>query len=273
MKKMEKDRETDAVEQKIKEAFGFDEEQLLREFHMAEKAISDEELPETPADDFKRLLARIDADKHANHGRYPENIENLYSNHKKKRMIVRMRRATVLVAALAIATLGISIVGVGGKTYYFREKARDSIRNDIVFNNDEVLEKVSDEEKAYKEIEKAFQVDALKLGDRPEDLEFSKLDIGTYQSILSFTTSEEQFLYVYQTNAKTGHSYNAMYDGKEIGTCKNEWLNQEFPILLYESDTGWEYTVKFTHENNYFIVEANNLSLDDFMLIVSDLHF
>lgn len=273
MKKMEKDRETDAVEQKIREAFGFDEEQILQEFHMAEEAICDEDLPETPADDFERLLARIEADHDTNPADILEPIKEHKKNHKRKR-IIKMRRVMVLVAALVIATLGMSIVGVGGKNYYFKITERDSNEsaNDVKLNNDEVSEKLTDEEEAYKQIENQLNMDVLKLGNRPEGMKFEKFYIEGHLAYLIFSLNDS-YLYLYQTNVETGASINIKYHGAEIGSCTNEWLNEEIAVQAQENDSGWEYASRLTRENSYVMIEGFNLELDEFLEIVADLHY
>lgn len=270
MEKMEKDRNTDELERTIKKAFGFDEDQLLQELHMAKMAIHDDELPEKSAEDFEKAVMRMEMD--ALRDRVMEAESTKGKGTRKKKRILKTAKVMVVAAALVVVMFGMTIVGVGGKHYYFQVEERDSIRNDVVFNNDEALQLLTDEEEAYKEIEKRLNMDVLKIGERPDGMEFKEIKITDYQAIMKFSV-EDDLLYFYQNSLETGHSYNAVFDGKEIGKCNNDWLNEEFIVVALENNNGWEYAVKFTHKNSYFIIEGYNLPLDDFLMIVSDLHF
>lgn len=270
MEKMEKDRNTDELERTIKKAFGFDEDQLLQELHMAKMAIHDDELPEKSAEDFEKAVMRMEMD--ALRDRVMEAESTKGKGTRKKKRILKTAKVMVVAAALVVVMFGMTIVGVGGKHYYFTVKERDSIRNDIVFNNDEVLEVMTDEEEAYKEIENTLGMDVLKLGNCPNEMEFKALQIENKQAILTFIYNDS-LLHLYQSQMGKPHSYGAMFDGEKIGTCKNEWLDEEFTIVAQENENGWEYAVNFVRKNSYFVIEGHNLALDEFMMIVSDLHF
>lgn len=270
MEKMEKDRKTDELEQKIREAFGFDEEQLLQEFHMADMAIRDDELPKKSPEDFEKAVMRIEMETLRDKVMETEDAKGKTT--RKKKRILKTAKVMVVAAALMIAMFGMTIVGVGGKHYYFTVKERDSIRNDIVVNNDEVLEVVTDEEEAYRQIEKILKMDALKIGERPDGMDFKKIQIDGSQAVLAFSL-DNNLLYLYESKLESSHSYNIVFDGNEIGKCKNEWLNEEFTVLAQENDNSWEYAIQFTRKNMCFMLKASNLTLSEFLSIISDLHF
>lgn len=270
MEKMKKDRNTDELERTIKKAFGFDEDQLLQELHMAKMAIHDDELPEKSAEDFEKAVMRMEMD--ALRDRVMEAESTKGKGTRKKKRILKTAKVMVVAAALVIAMFGMTIVGVGGKHYYFTVRERDSIRNEIVFNNDEAIKVLNDEEEAYKEIEKKLNMNVLKLGERPEDMEFKTIQIDGCQAVLVFSL-DNNLLYLYESNLENAHSYNIVFDGSEIGKCKNEWLNEELAVLAQENDNGWEYAAQFTRKNTYFMLKASNLTLSEFLNIISDLHF
>lgn len=270
MEKMEKDKKTDELEHTLKKAFGFDEEQLLQELHMAEMAIHDDELPEKSAEDFEKAVIRMQMNVLRDKVMEAEDAKGRGT--RKKKRILKAAKVIVVAAALIVTMFGMTIVGIGGKHYYFTIEERDSIRNDVVFNNDEMLKVMNDEEEAYREAENRLQTDVLKLGNRPDNMEFEKIKIESSHIFLVFT-SPESSVYLYQNHVETGHSYNVVFDGKEIGKCKNEWLNEEFSIFSKENENGWEYAVRFVRKNSYFVIEGYNLTLDEFLMIISDLHF
>ena len=48
------------IDQLVKKAFGMDDDQLLRDFLLAQTEIKDSQIPPEPEDGFKRLLGKIE---------------------------------------------------------------------------------------------------------------------------------------------------------------------------------------------------------------------
>ena len=122
------------ITQKLEEAFGYSDEQLVKEFDEAAAQAAQQPNPKLipPEDEFQKIMERVELEK------------------RKERKTARIKRIwrPLLVAALLGGVVLGSGIGVSGNReleYWIRERDDDS----IVFNNVENINRQSDIESVY----------------------------------------------------------------------------------------------------------------------------
>ena len=122
------------ITQKLEEAFGYSDEQLLEEFERAAAQAAEHPDPRLtpPEGEFQKIMARVEEDKKAE---------------KKVLRLKKVMRPLLVAAVLGTVVLGTGI-GVSGKRefeYWVREKDGGE---EVVFNNAESIEKCNNIEEA-----------------------------------------------------------------------------------------------------------------------------
>ena len=180
----------------------------------------------------------------------------------------------ILAAALAGTLLWATGIGVSGrKVLEYKPDIRDGKSSNIAWDNEEEnYIQVDSEEEAYKVIEEKLGIPVLKIGYRPEGMEFSKLILKKSFAIVEFKyEGKRMHLFEGQGWNETSAAFSS--DRKSSVQVKNDWLNED--ILIEEnlqSDGKTEYSIKLQKDNTHYYLDGD-LEKTEFEMIAADLKF
>lgn len=144
------------------EAFGVSEDQLLKDFILAQTEVKDSEIPPESEDGFERLMAKLEAEvgtsPESEKESSSENIVKLHEEARKPRRLKSIVKVSVAAAAIAVmvVAMGISGWGEGGSIGMWCGR-RTVYGMRIVLNNVEAIPGEDELDKAYTEIAKKNQ--------------------------------------------------------------------------------------------------------------------
>ena len=170
------------AERLLQEAFGVSEDQLLKDFILAQTEVKDSDIPPEPEDGFERLMAKLEAEvgtsPESEKESSSENIVKLHEEVRKPRRLKTIVKVSVAAAAIAVMVVAMGISAGAKREYRYVVRERDSVRSDIVLNNVDTVQGEDELDKAYKEIVKKTDIHPLKLVYIPAGMKFIKIDIG-----------------------------------------------------------------------------------------------
>lgn len=271
----------------LQSAFGYDDDQLLKELQLAEETIDDSCIPPASEDGFERLMAEIDRRGIVPHYENPvrnakTDIVGIGSGRKevKKEEGAEKRKiraiGPILKVALAVAILA-SVLAMTGiqagakKGYTAIKRVNPGAKSDIVLNNDENLQLEGKLDKAYRDIHDQIGINVLQLGDRPEELEYIKTAIGTSRATMYFEINGESFYMIQQLKTDES-SINFVSDRSEGAVVHNEWLGRDIIVEKAITDNGDEELSAGFIEGNSFYYLSGSIDELKFKKIVEDVY-
>ncbi|WP_337551124.1 hypothetical protein, partial [Clostridium sp.] len=94
------------AERLLQEAFGVSEDQLLKDFILAQTEVKDSDIPPEPEDGFERLMAKLEAEvgtsPESEKESSSENIVKLHEEARKPRRLKSIVKVSVAAAAIAV---------------------------------------------------------------------------------------------------------------------------------------------------------------------------
>ena len=253
-----------SIDEKLKTAFGYSDEQLLAEFEAAEaqwKASPElqEEL-KAPEGEFDKILAMAHERRKEQEG-------------KKKRHF-RLRNAWKPLLAAALLGSLVLAQGIGGsakRSYEYQRRERGA-SSKVVWNNAENLIKYSKVEEAYQEIRDELGINVIRINDLPENLIFKYYTLGENNAVLRFENDSRKisFSEVRYSKENSGAVYT---DTDSYMTVYNIYLDLNIPIRKNIIQDGLvEYTADFEIDNAYYSL-SGNISEENFIVVVESLDF
>lgn len=202
------------------------DEELLKEFEAVKNMTVLLPIPSPSSDEFEKIWARIQEEK-AEPKNEPESDQPEHPKVIKPRFGWKRLAAIGLIACL-VAGSG-CMVAMGTKSYFYRERVRDE--NNIVYNNDSNKIAVNGEEEAYKAIEDELEINSLKLGFIPGDMDFKALYIDNDRADMEFIYNK-QFFYFCQSKSdrETSSVYGGDYDKQNEFKVHNKWIDKDISI-------------------------------------------
>ncbi len=189
----------------------------------------------------------------------------------------RFRRGTwklFLAAAMAGGLLWAAGIGVSGRKYLeYRPDVREGNSSNIAWDNEEAnYVKVDSEEEAYRLIEEQLGIPVLKIGYRPEGMEFDKLVLKVDTAILEYVYKNRKIHFI-QSRAFNESSDASRSDRVNVCTVENSWMDKVLEIQEnQQKDNMKEYSMTFERDKNYYYIEGV-MTEEEFKNIVSDLNF
>ena len=164
------------AERLLQEAFGVSEDQLLKDFILAQTEVKDSDIPPEPEDGFERLMAKLEAEvgtsPESEKESSSENIVKLHEEVRKPRRLKSIVKVSVAAAAIAVMVVAMGISAGAKREYRYVVREKDSVRNEIVLNNVEAIPGEDELDKAYIEITKKTKVRPLKLAYMPKKMKY-----------------------------------------------------------------------------------------------------
>lgn len=249
-------REDQKISECLREAFGYSDDQLLKQLDQANETFKDVNF--TGAEDrlMKRFLARkaeleeetasqtptlVPQNESANTQiaeELPKKTVTVISEAEEKtkneKKVVRFGKKKVLATAALVAVI-VGMLGgtaIGKKSYFFRRLKNSEPA--IYMDNDKNKEENSHLEEAYNEIKSDMNIPLLRLNYRPTNMSFEGYTVyNNNEAELTFLY-EENIIRLLQIQNKKSTSANMISDRQQKNTIYNKWLKKN---IEYSSNT------------------------------------
>lgn len=230
----------------LQEAFGYTDEQLLKQLDQANETLKDVTFDGAEDRIMKKIMARKAELEKETSAPEPETERNITlvkaeTEDRKDKKIVRFGKKKVMATVALVAVIAGMLGGtaVGKKNYFLRySKELDPI---AVVDNDKNKIAASQLESAYTEIAERMNIPVLKLKYCPEELLFKEYVIYKGEAQLFFSYGQNIIvLQEMQKGKRTSLKYE--FDGQEHKKVFNKWLNMN---IEYYSGLVDEKTLEF----------------------------
>lgn len=270
-------REDQKISECLREAFGYSDDQLLKQLDQANETFKDVNF--TGAEDrlMKRFLARkaeleketasqtptlVPQNESANiqiAEELPKKTVTVISEAEEKKKnekkVIRFGKKKVLATAALVAVIAGMLGGtaIGRKSYFFRHS--EKISNNIVVDNDNNKAEVSKLENAYADIADKYEDATLKLKYYPQNMHYESHQIYKDEAQINFIYGDKTFT-VYMIKNDESTSVNFESDRKNKKTIFNKWLNKDIVYsenVLEDKKTEYEAMIVVNHVVYYII--------------------
>ncbi|WP_270707561.1 DUF4367 domain-containing protein [Clostridium fessum] len=229
------------AERLLQEAFGVSEDQLLKDFILAQTEVKDSEIPPESEDGFERLMAKLEAEvgtsPESEKESSSENIIKLHEEARKPRRLKSIVKVSVAAAAIAVMVVAMGISAGAKREYRYVVRERDSVRSDIVLNNVDTIQIEDELEKAYTEIAEKTKIQAIRFAYIPEKMHYIKTDITSTRVVMYFEYGKYKVKIIQQFR-DNGNSTNIISDRKKAMKVHNDLLNEDINIQQAKIDSG-----------------------------------
>ena len=229
------------AERLLQEAFGVSEDQLLKDFILAQTEVKDSDIPPEPEDGFERLMAKLEAEvgtsPESEKESSSENIVKLHEEVRKPRRLKTIVKVSVAAAAISVMVVAMGISAGAKREYRYVVREKDSVRNEIVLNNVEAIPGEDELDKAYTEIAKKTKIQAIRFAYIPEKMHYIKTDIASTRVVMYFEYDKYR-VKVIQQFRDGGNSANIISDRKKAMKVHNDLLNEDINIQQAKIDSG-----------------------------------
>lgn len=229
------------AERLLQEAFGVSEDQLLKDFILAQTEVKDSDIPPEPEDGFERLMAKLEAEvgtsPESEKESSSENIIKLHEEVRKPRRLKTIVKVSVAAAAIAVMVVAMGISAGAKREYRYVVREKDSVRNEIVLNNVEAIPGEDELDKAYIEIAKKTKIQAIRFAYIPEKMHYIKTDITSTRVVMCFEYDKYRVKIIQQFR-DGGNSTNIISDRKKAMKVHNDLLNEDINIQQARIDSG-----------------------------------
>lgn len=248
------------AERLLQEAFGVSEDQLLKDFILAQTEVKDSDIPPEPEDGFERLMAKLEAEvgtsPESEKESSSENIIKLHEEVRKPRRLKTIVKVSVAAAAIAVMVVAMGISAGAKREYRYVVRERDSLRNEIVLNNIEAAPGEDELDRTYIEIARKTKIHVMKLAYIPRNLEYVKADIGETRAVIYFRYGKYKVKLVQQIG-DVGNSMSVVSDRKKETHVYNELLRENINIDRASIENGKiEYSSYYVKGNSYYQISG-----------------
>lgn len=249
-------REDQKISECLREAFGYSDDQLLKQLDQANETFKDVNF--TGAEDrlMKRFLARKAELEKENASQtptlVPQNesaniqiaeelpkktvtvISEAEEKKKNEKKVIRFGKKKVLATAALVAVIAGMLGGtaIGKKSYFFRRLKNSEPA--IYMDNDKNKEENSHLEEAYNKIKSDMNIPLLRLNYRPTNMSFEGYTVYNNNEVELTFLYEENIIRLLQIQNKKSTSANMISDRQQKNTIYNKWLKKN---IEYSSNT------------------------------------
>ena len=229
------------AERLLQEAFGVSEDQLLKDFILAQTEVKDSDIPPEPEDGFERLMAKLEAEvgtsPESEKESSSENIIKLHEEVRKPRRLKSIVKVSVAAAAIAVMVVAMGISVGAKREYRYVVREGDSVRSDIVLNNVKAISGEDELDKVYTEIARKTKIQAIRFAYIPEKMHYIKTDITSTRVVMYFEYDKYRVKIIQQFR-DGGNSTNIISDRKKAMKVHNDLLNEDINIQQAKIDSG-----------------------------------
>ena len=249
-------REDQKISECLREAFGYSDDQLLKQLDQANETFKDVNF--TGAEDrlMKRFLARkaeleketasqtptlVPQNESANiqiAEELPKKTVTVISEAEEKKKnekkVIRFGKKKVLATAALVAVIAGMLGGtaIGKKSYFFRRLKNSEPA--IYMDNDKNKEENSHLEEAYNKIKSDMNIPLLRLNYRATNMSFEVYTVYNNNEVELTFLYEENIIRLLQIQNKKSTSANMISDRQQKNTIYNKWLKKN---IEYSSNT------------------------------------
>lgn len=249
-------REDQKISECLREAFGYSDDQLLKQLDQANETFKDVNF--TGAEDrlMKRFLARkaeleketasqtptlVPQNESANiqiAEELPKKTVTVISEAEEKKKnekkVIRFGKKKVLATAALVAVIAGMLGGtaIWKKSYFFRRLKNSEPA--IYMDNDKNKEENSHLEEAYNKIKSDMNIPLLRLNYRPTNMSFEGYTVYNNNEVELTFLYEENIIRLLQIQNKKSTSANMISDRQQKNTIYNKWLKKN---IEYSSNT------------------------------------
>lgn len=249
-------REDQKISECLREAFGYSDDQLLKQLDQANETFKDVNF--TGAEDrlMKRFLARkaeleketasqtptlVPQNESANiqiAEELPKKTVTVISEAEEKKKnekkVIRFGKKKVLATAALVPVIAGMLGGtaIGKKSYFFRRLKNSEPA--IYMDNDKNKEENSHLEEAYNKIKSDMNIPLLRLNYRPTNMSFEGYTVYNNDEVELTFLYEENIIRLLQIQNKKSTSANMISDRQQKNTIYNKWLKKN---IEYSSNT------------------------------------
>lgn len=249
-------REDQKISECLREAFGYSDDQLLKQLDQANETFKDVNF--TGAEDrlMKRFLARkaeleketasqtptlVPQNESANiqiAEELPKKTVTVISEAEEKKKnekkVIRFGKKKVLATAALVAVIAGMLGGtaIGKKSYFFRRLKNSEPA--IYMDNDKNKEENSHLEEAYNKIKSDMNIPLLRLNYRPTNMSFEGYTVYNNNEVELTFLYEENIIRLLQIQNKKSTSANMISDRQQKNTIYNKGLKKN---IEYSSNT------------------------------------
>lgn len=286
-------REDQKISECLREAFGYSDDQLLKQLDQANETFKDVNF--TGAEDrlMKRFLARkaeleketasqtptlVPQNESANiqiAEELPKKTVTVISEAEEKKKnekkVIRFGKKKVLATAALVAVIAGMFGGtaIGKKSYFFRQTGKPT---KIFLDNDKNNFNESQLEKVYDAVKKQLDIPFLKFGYCPEEMMYDSFE--TYKDGIDIQfLYRDNVIYLVQRKKETNSSTGAGSDRLVSQEVTNKWMNRKIEYSVNNLENGeQECEAMITFNNNYYYIHGC-ISETEFKEILEYLYF
>ncbi|MBT9820710.1 hypothetical protein [Clostridium sp. MCC328] len=286
-------REDQKISECLREAFGYSDDQLLKQLDQANETFKDVNF--TGAEDrlMKRFLARkaeleketasqtptlVPQNESANiqiAEELPKKTVTVISDAEEKKKnekkVIRFGKKKVLATAALVAVIAGMLGGtaIGKKSYFFRQTGKPT---KIFLDNDKNNFNESQLEKVYDAAKKQLDIPFLKFGYCPEEMMYDSFE--TYKDGIDIQfLYRDNVIYLVQRKKETNSSTGAGSDRLVSQEVTNKWMNRKIEYSVNNLENGeQECEAMITFNNNYYYIHGC-ISETEFKEILEYLYF
>lgn len=286
-------REDQKISECLREAFGYSDDQLLKQLDQANETFKDVNF--TGAEDrlMKRFLARkaeleketasqtptlVPQNESANiqiAEEFPKKTVTVISEAEEKKKnekkVIRFGKKKVLATAALVAVIAGMLGGtaIGKKSYFFRQTGKPT---KIFLDNDKNNFNESQLEKVYDAVKKQLDIPFLKFGYCPEEMMYDSFE--TYKDGIDIQfLYRDNVIYLVQRKKETNSSTGAGSDRLVSQEVTNKWMNRKIEYSVNNLENGeQECEAMITFNNNYYYIHGC-ISETEFKEILEYLYF
>lgn len=286
-------REDQKISECLREAFGYSDDQLLKQLDQANETFKDVNF--TGAEDrlMKRFLARkaeleketvsqtptlVPQNESANiqiAEELPKKTVTVISEAEEKKKnekkVIRFGKKKVLATAALVAVIAGMLGGtaIGKKSDFFRQTGKPT---KIFLDNDKNNFNESQLEKVYDAVKKQLDIPFLKFGYCPEEMMYDSFE--TYKDGIDIQfLYRDNVIYLVQRKKETNSSTGAGSDRLVSQEVTNKWMNRKIEYSVNNLENGeQECEAMITFNNNYYYIHGC-ISETEFKEILEYLYF
>lgn len=270
-------REDQKISECLREAFGYSDDQLLKQLDQANETFKDVNF--TGAEDrlMKRFLARkaeleketasqtptlVSQNESANiqiAEELPKKTVTVISEAEEKKKnekkVIRFGKKKVLATAALVAVIAGMLGGtaIGKKSYFFRQTGKPK---KIFLDNDKNNFNESQLEKVYDAAKKQLDIPFLELGYCPEEMLYDSFEIYKDGLDIQFLYRDNA-IYLIQRKKENSSSAGTGSDRAISRELTNKWMNKKIEYSVNNLENGeQECEAMIIFNNNYYYIHG-----------------
>lgn len=222
---------------------------------------------EMPEDSYDKLMEKIGGKKE----------QGIKSKKKFSDKIISFctGRKALATAAMIVILVAVTGLGVhGARLYILGVEQREKGSFNIATEAEDVFYVELTEREAYEKIEEEIGILALRLMDKPKEMELREtfIDAELGEALMEFQC-DDHILTIYENKQNSNVSFNAQQDGAIVDTIETFHLGETLDITEVDKGNGeFFYTVQLEYGNAFYYL-SSDIELERLKAILNGMTF